>query len=143
MTSIERLLAPPEIPASVKTFYYFDQDGVYHERQFVKVPVKVLKSDAEKKQIRRVYRRDYLLSPKVQERIKARKNDPTIKLKRQEYAARPYVKERKHELSMKQRLVQRKLKEEQPELYEELLCKIEAILDTSSSSSSSSVDGSK
>lgn len=79
------------------------------------------KSEAEKIAARRAYRRKYARKESTRDKMLERAKDPERIKRRKEYASRPEVKKRKQELASLNRAVRRKLKEEQPHVYEKLV----------------------
>jgi hypothetical protein len=82
--------------------------------------VRVKKTEKEKDERKRIYRKEYVTRPSVQEKIKARLADEEIQKKKREYAAREDVKKRKQELAREGRLIKKKLKAENPDLYKQI-----------------------
>lgn len=88
--------------------------------------VKLKRTAEEKRRARRAYTREYTSRPEVRAKIHKRLADPEKVKARQEYAAREDVKERKKELSRRNREIRAKLKSEKPEIYAQLLSEIQA-----------------
>lgn len=87
--------------------------------------VKYVKSKQQKREHARLYRREYLKRPKVQEKMKAKAEDEEAKKKKEAYSKKPEVIERKKELAKKKRKMNRLLKELKPDVYEQLLQEVE------------------
>lgn len=109
------------LPPSVKTIHYFDENNEIVQVPVETRPVKFLKTEAEKEEHKRLYRKEYQTRPHVQEKIKQRMNDPAEQEKRLAYAKREDVKKRKQELASRTRIINRLLKQKNPELYSELV----------------------
>lgn len=73
---------------------------------------------------RRKYRRAYTKRPHVVLKSKARREDPVRKEKIREYANKPEVKKRKQELAALGRAVRRKIKEDMPDVYENIVSQV-------------------
>ena len=93
----------------------------------IKVPsfqvgdIKLKKTALDKKREKTAYRQAYMKRPHVQAKVRARLNDPTNIAKRKAYAQREDVKLRKKELAARARLVRRELKQNHPDLYQQLV----------------------
>lgn len=83
--------------------------------------VRIKKTPQEKAETRRLFRREYIRLPYVQETLKKRLSDPTVIAKRKEYAEREDVKQHKKDLAKQQRQIRKHLKDKAPQLYEEIL----------------------
>ena len=88
--------------------------------------IKVLKSQEEKEDTRRKYRRAYAQRADVRDKINKRLSNPDIIAKRKEYASRPDVKLRKQQLAGRARAIKRLLKEKEPKLYNNLVSELDA-----------------
>lgn len=115
-----------DLPASVKSIHYFNENNEIVEIPVEARPVKLLKTEAELREHRRLYRKEYMKRPHVQEKIQKRLNDPEALKKRIEYANRDDVKKRKQALATRTRAVNRLLKQKNPELYSELVTVVES-----------------
>lgn len=115
---------PQGLNPNTKTLQILGDSGLFMEVPFEIRPVKMIKTPEEKKKARRLYRKEYVTRPAVQEKIKHRLNDPESLQKRQQYAERADVKQRKKELAARARAIRKALKEEQPEIYATLLSKV-------------------
>jgi hypothetical protein len=118
-----------DLPASVKSIHYFNENNEIVEIPVEARPVKLLKTEAELREHRRLYRKEYMKRPHVQEKIQKRLNDPEALKKRIEYANREDVKKRKQALATRTRAVNRLLKQKNPELYSELVTVVESSSD--------------
>jgi hypothetical protein len=87
--------------------------------------IKILKTEEEKINKRRAYRRDYSKRPLVQAKQKEKQKDPDRIKKRTDYAAKPEVKLRKHFLGKRQRAITKALKYERPDIYGDLLKQVQ------------------
>lgn len=87
--------------------------------------VRQLKTAEEIKATRRAYRKEYARRPYVQEKIKARLNNPEVIARRKAYSERPDVKARKQILASRARAVKNRLKEQNPLLYNQIVNSID------------------
>ncbi len=83
--------------------------------------IKIVQSEEEKLQKKRLYRKEYTKRPHVQEKSKIRLQKPDVIEARKRYADREDVKERKKVLSAAARAMNKKLKEEYPDIHYKLL----------------------
>lgn len=130
---------------SEEKFYYFEVPKTWNDRDYETItrgarsaakelgleitnlgygPIKKLKSQKEKDENRRQYRKEYMTRPKVQAKLKERLADPEVIKKRALYANREETKQRKKDLSSYSRKIRRELIKNNPELYDEYLNKI-------------------
>lgn len=82
--------------------------------------VRILQSLDEQKKRKSLYRKEYVARPTVQEKRKAKENDPEQKAKREKYSKDPQVRERKADCTKERQRTVRLLKDTQPELYQQL-----------------------
>lgn len=120
----ERAILPKDFPTNVPSAFYIDEQGEYQTFPIEIRQMKLMKTDKEKKEARRIYRKEYMSRPASIEKMKQRMSDPEFQKKKKEYSARQDVKERKKELSAKNRLVKKCLMEKYPAIYDELLTNI-------------------
>lgn len=95
--------------------------GVPLELPFELKLVKPKRTDAEKAEHRRLYRKEYVSRPDVRAKILKKMSDPEIQRKRKEYGMREEVKLRKKVLAARTRALKRELKMQNPQLYQDLM----------------------
>jgi hypothetical protein len=81
-------------------------------------------TEKEKREKGAAYRRDYQKRPNVRSKLMAKAKNPEIIAKNRAYSQLPATKERKKELSKRNRAIRKLLKQEKPEIYESLLEKV-------------------
>jgi len=81
---------------------------------------KLKRTEEEKRKARRNYTKEYIRRPEVKAKIHARMNDPEKIKARKLYAAKEEVKTRKRQLNALKRVINNKIKEEHPELYDDI-----------------------
>lgn len=87
--------------------------------------LRLKKTDKQKTEDRRIYRKEYQTRPLTIEKNAKRREDPLVKEKKKNYASKTEVKERKKELNKRQRKIKRLLQQERPDIYNDLIRKLE------------------
>lgn len=103
---------------------YCETDGQLLELPFEIKAVKLKRTPEEKAEHRRIYRQEYVNRPHVREKIKAKLSDPITQQKRKEYGMKEEVKMRKKVLAARTRALKRELKNQNPELYHDLMARV-------------------
>jgi hypothetical protein len=121
------VITPPQDwnPSSCYIFYASDTSGaVQLPYKMINVPRKC-KTAEEIRDKRSKYRKEYSKRPEVQQKIKERLMKPEVAARRKAYAEREEVKRRKQVLAARARAVKNRLKEENPQLYNQIINEIE------------------
>jgi hypothetical protein len=74
----------------------------------------------EKNERKRKHRNTYMAKPETQEMIRKRRADPEVKKKKKEYAAQEHIRQRKRDMAARNRKIARYLKQEYPDLREQI-----------------------
>lgn len=121
---ISKIVLPMDKIPDTLPIGYLREDGLFIEVEAEKRDVKMKKTKQEISEDRKKSRKIYMSDPENVRKMKENQDKPEVKKKRQEYAKKQSTIDRKKELSKEKRLLNKILRENDPEYYSALMDKV-------------------